>query len=135
MTARTDLLVQLELIDKEEAEWRDHAACAGRDAETVNLFFPERGHSAREAKAICATCPVWRPCLEYALAHHDRLSIAGGRSEKERRVILQARRLGLPLEITPPQVRIPEPKCTHEFWCAEKELYRRSYNWNEEPAA
>lgn len=134
MTARTDLLVQLDLISKEEAQWRDQAACTGRGPETVKLFFPERGHSAKEAKAICATCPVWKPCLEFALEHHDRLSISGGRSEKERRVILQARRLGLPLELTPPQVRIPEPKCDHTWWCDEKEMYRRRYGEREQAA-
>lgn len=130
MTARTELLVQLDLIDKDEAQWRNEAACIGMGP---SIFFPPRGHSAREAKAVCATCPVWSPCLEDALAQHDRLCVAGGRTEKERRVILRARRLGIagygPDEIPSPQP--PKPRqpialdCCHGAGCDCTEWKRR----------
>lgn len=42
-----------------EMSWRDYAACKGMD----KIFFPEQDrNSTREAQAICATCPVKRPC-------------------------------------------------------------------------
>jgi Transcription factor WhiB len=37
----------------------DDAACAGVG---VDVFFPERGDSYVEAKAVCAACPVREPC-------------------------------------------------------------------------
>jgi WhiB family redox-sensing transcriptional regulator len=50
--------------------WEDHARCAGRG----ELFFGPDGETQDEmavrearAKAICACCPVTRPCLEYGL--------------------------------------------------------------------
>ena len=49
------------------------------------LFFPPRGTSADEAKAICRQCPYMRPCLEYAIVNVERFGIWGGKSERERR--------------------------------------------------
>ncbi len=37
-------------------EWVEHAACS--TTSPPDLFFPERGASTREAKAVCAGCPV-----------------------------------------------------------------------------
>jgi WhiB family redox-sensing transcriptional regulator len=39
--------------------------CLGLDPE---LFFPERGESVTEAKAVCAGCVVRTECLDFALA-------------------------------------------------------------------
>lgn len=110
MSTFVELLRQLDLVDDDELAWREQAACRGMGPA---LFFPERGHSAAPAKRVCATCPVWRECLEYALAHHDRLSIAGGLSEKQRREILRRRRLGIPVELRRPR----PPACTREDPC------------------
>jgi WhiB family transcriptional regulator, redox-sensing transcriptional regulator len=45
--------------------WRQQARCRGADPST---FYPVSDEDeALEAKAICATCPVREPCLEYAL--------------------------------------------------------------------
>ena len=60
------------------------------------MFFPpplfERKDEklAREAraKAICATCPVRDPCLEYALRIREPHGIWGGMSESERRPLI-----------------------------------------------
>jgi len=49
----------------ERPEWRRHGLCVGVDPE---LFFPTRGDSPAEAKAICAECSVRVECLEYALS-------------------------------------------------------------------
>jgi WhiB family redox-sensing transcriptional regulator len=55
------------------------------------LFFPERGASTTEAKAVCAGCPVTEDCLWFALGATDdrvpvqKFGIWGGTSERERR--------------------------------------------------
>ena len=73
--------------EDEELGWQERALCAQTDPEA---FFPEKGGSTREAKRICADCPVADPCLEYALGNDERFGIWGGLSERERR---RARRL------------------------------------------
>ncbi len=62
--------------------WQEQALCAQTDPEA---FFPEKGGSTREAKRVCARCPVRQQCLEYAVAHDERFGIWGGLSERERR--------------------------------------------------
>ena len=62
--------------------WQSDALCAQTDPEA---FFPEKGGSTRDAKKICASCPVRAQCLEYALANDERFGIWGGLSERERR--------------------------------------------------
>lgn len=73
--------------------WQSKAACRGPH---TAVFFPpahfERkdDKEAREAqaKAICNTCPVRRPCLEYALRIREPHGIWGGLNEVERRQLL-----------------------------------------------
>lgn len=62
--------------------WQQRALCAQTDPEA---FFPEKGGSTREAKAVCQACEVREECLEYALANDERFGIWGGLSERERR--------------------------------------------------
>lgn len=69
--------------------WAADALCAQVDPE---LFYPEKGGSTTEAKAICARCPVAAECLDYALAlplRHD-YGIYGGTSPKQRRRLRNA---------------------------------------------
>jgi len=85
--------------------WWFAGLCAQIDPE---LFFPEKGGSVRDAKAVCAGCPVRAQCLEHALAHDERFGVWGGLSEPERRRLktaathrssasrLAARRTGVP---------------------------------------
>lgn len=63
--------------------WADRAACRGLD---TDLFFPKEYTSlkAKEAKAICAECPVVIECRRYALATMTDWGIFGGMSPKER---------------------------------------------------
>jgi WhiB family transcriptional regulator, redox-sensing transcriptional regulator len=69
------------------ADWRDHAACQSADPE---LFFPispvgpPLDQAERRAKALCATCPVRRECLQFALATRQAHGVWGGMSEQER---------------------------------------------------
>lgn len=74
---------------EEPPDWHDHAACAGVDPD---LFFPSRGASTREAKAVCAGCPVRSDCLEAAMAGGEKFGIWGGMSERERRRLRRERR-------------------------------------------
>jgi len=70
--------------------WHQHGACRGADP---NLFFPARGESVKEAKAVCARCPVRAECLEYALTNQEKFGVWGGLSERERRQLRRQRRL------------------------------------------
>nr|WP_324613310.1 WhiB family transcriptional regulator [Mycobacteroides chelonae] len=66
----------------EDAFWQERGLCKEVDPE---IFFPEKGGSTREAKAVCQRCPVRDACLEEALAQDERFGIWGGLSERERR--------------------------------------------------
>lgn len=67
----------------EDTDWRQAAACNGVDP---SLFFPERGDAltAAQAKAVCGRCAVAEACLQWALLHHERFGVWGGKSETER---------------------------------------------------
>jgi WhiB family redox-sensing transcriptional regulator len=83
--------VDLDLADEErERRWQERANCLGVDPD---LFFPERGASTREAKAVCGSCEVRAECLEYALDHAEKFGIWGGLSERERRRLRRQRAL------------------------------------------
>lgn len=80
-----------------EYGWQWQAACRGEDP---SLFFApnrpegpeEREVRERQAKAICARCPVRLECLEHALRTREPYGIWGGLNEFERRLLLRARR-------------------------------------------
>jgi WhiB family redox-sensing transcriptional regulator len=71
-----------------DTAWMDQANCLGCDPE---LFFPARGESCVEAKAVCQACVVRVECLNYALETGETLGIWGGRSERERRRLRRER--------------------------------------------
>ena len=81
-----------------DQDWQQRAACRGPHSA---VFFPpshferkdEREEREAEAKAICATCAVRAPCLEYALRIREPHGIWGGLNEQERKQLL-ARRVG-----------------------------------------
>lgn len=70
--------------------WVKDGLCGQVDPE---IFHPDKGGSAKEAKAICngnprrgtAPCPVREQCLEDALERNERYGIYGGTSERDRR--------------------------------------------------
>lgn len=70
--------------------WSARAACHGLDP---RIFFPaDDDDEAGLAKAVCETCPVREPCLEYALGVREREGVWGGCTERERRRIIRRRR-------------------------------------------
>ena len=72
----------------DDVDWIDQAQCHHVDPD---LFFPERGASVKEAKAVCDACPVQAQCLEYALRNKIEHGIWGGMSERERKPIRRHR--------------------------------------------
>lgn len=69
------------LIAGYRERWHEESRCAGMD---TNLFFPERGRSARHAKAVCRECPVRQECLDWANDTGQRFGIWGGLTDRER---------------------------------------------------
>jgi WhiB family redox-sensing transcriptional regulator len=64
------------------ADWRDLALCREVDTE---IFFPERGKSAKAAQLICSRCEVQPECLAYALAVGEEFGVWGGVTFQSRR--------------------------------------------------
>ena len=69
-------------------DWQEHAACNGMDL--VLFFGPpgerpvERAARERNAKAVCARCPVRRECGDEAVGRPENHGIWGGLNEDER---------------------------------------------------
>lgn len=76
MTELFDLLSHVSAED-----WVKDALCAQTDPD---MFFPEPGRVAADAKQICAACDVREQCLAYALEHREREGIWGGKTPKQR---------------------------------------------------
>lgn len=73
-------------------DWRRDAACRREDPE---LFFPvgTRGpalQQIRQARAVCAGCPVRLDCLTFALVNGADDGIWGGLTEDERRDLVRS---------------------------------------------
>ncbi|RBQ21545.1 WhiB family transcriptional regulator [Spongiactinospora rosea] len=79
--------------------WQQRGICWGH--EDPDLWFPsvadfkgyrDAGHAAySDARVICARCPVWRQCREYALEAGEEDGMWGGLTPRERRAIRQSR--------------------------------------------
>ena len=73
--------------------WRNDAACRSTDPD---LFFPvgttgvALDHIA-SAKAVCETCAVKVPCLEFAIETNQDAGVWGGTAEEERRQLRRVR--------------------------------------------
>lgn len=81
-------------VERDPHAWERSALCAQVDGD---LWFPDKGGSTREAKAICSRCPVAVECLEAALTDPgDFYGIRGGVSVKERIKIRKDRGIQLP---------------------------------------
>ena len=73
-------------------EWHSDASC--RDHSNPEWWFPEVGGvQAREAKAVCAKCPVATDCLEWALRFPQEYGIYASTNYKGRKRIAAQRRL------------------------------------------
>ncbi|MEO6760886.1 MAG: WhiB family transcriptional regulator [Candidatus Saccharimonadales bacterium] len=79
ITVFDDLVRQA--LGKPARDWGSKALCAGDDQK---IFLLEKGHSATQAKKICAGCTVWAPCLAIALRTNDENGVYGGLARRER---------------------------------------------------
>jgi len=91
------------VIEWGRPEWSDQAKCHSWNA-GPDFFFPIKAKGrdttaeVQAAKAICngldgrPPCPVKQDCLEYALRHHEKFGVWGGRSERDRNAIRRLRR-------------------------------------------
>lgn len=79
--------------------WWDHAACKGMP---LDLFIFEHGEpqinkKIKDAKAVCATCPVRTQCLEEALQYsttrQECIGVWGGLTWKERQKLVKSEQL------------------------------------------
>lgn len=74
------------LTPAQKHPWMDGALCAQVG---IDPFFPKKGGSSIDAKAICLGCDVKIKCLAFAMnteEHEvDRHGIFGGLSERERK--------------------------------------------------
>lgn len=63
--------------------WQDSAACKGLDS---RVFLSGVTSRVQLAKAICATCPVQRECLSFAVQNEDfEPHVYGGMTGEERK--------------------------------------------------
>lgn len=75
-------------------DWWQLADCQSADPD---LFFPISSvgmalSDLERAKAVCRSCQVRLNCLEYALQTRQMHGVWGGKSEDERRALLDRRR-------------------------------------------
>jgi hypothetical protein len=65
-------------------DWHADGLCQQVDPE---LFYPEKGETAKPAKAVCDRCDVRDKCLQWALDNDEKHGVWGGKTEKERRAM------------------------------------------------
>jgi WhiB family redox-sensing transcriptional regulator len=75
------------LIDA-DWRWRAQSACREMGTEVFYNTENERGPAKRSrnvaAKSVCMSCPVRRPCLEWALEVDEPYGVWGGLTPEER---------------------------------------------------
>lgn len=62
----------------DDEPWRAQGKCVELGT-PVDVFFPGKGDSQKEAKAICARCPVRVQCDDYANRTNSTYGIWGGK--------------------------------------------------------
>jgi len=63
------------IIDLAKETWYSEGICKNVDPD---IFFPERGASTRNAKAICRSCPVIEDCLDFFVRTEQPFGVWGG---------------------------------------------------------
>lgn len=71
----------------EDRNWTTRGACA--QIEPDALFV--QGAAQRQARSVCASCPVRLECLADALDGRAEFGVWGGMTERERRALLRRR--------------------------------------------
>lgn len=78
-----------------KANWQREGACRNVPVSSGLFFALENNQKnprlrLKEAKKICADCPVLKECGEHAL-YHEHYGVWGGMSERERRRVRSER--------------------------------------------
>jgi WhiB family redox-sensing transcriptional regulator len=96
-----------------ERDWRSDALCTQIDPD---LFFPKKGDAgqAKQARAVCARCPVREQCLTAALEADERFGIFGGLSVRQRDALKRERNTTGPESTTRPDRRRHRAPCGTE---------------------
>ncbi len=71
----------------------ERGLCATTKGLDASIFFPDptAGRSAgKEAKAVCARCPVQLSCLHYSIRSREEAGVWGGVTENQRRKFVSA---------------------------------------------
>jgi WhiB family redox-sensing transcriptional regulator len=66
---------------EDDTKWYAKALCSQTD---LDVFFPEKGESVRDAKKVCVECEVKQECLAEAIQNNEEYGVWGGLSERER---------------------------------------------------
>jgi WhiB family redox-sensing transcriptional regulator len=78
----------------QEQGWETRAACQNTGGAsfypTPHETSPQRAQREKDAKRICADCPVRVECLDYAINTQQPLGIWGGLYEAERLTLVRA---------------------------------------------
>ena len=83
-TALKQRIFNMELEDKAHERWPEwwlDAACRHSD---ITKFFPDKGGSSKEAKAVCASCKAAHACLVLAVETNDE-GVRAGLAQRPRR--------------------------------------------------
>lgn len=65
-------------------DWIEQSRC--REGYDPDMFFPdyETAGTTKAAKGVCASCPVRRECLDWAIDSNERFGVFGGMDTAER---------------------------------------------------
>lgn len=74
---------------------REKAGCREVGYDLYDWAADGDNTAQRDAKQICATCPIRLRCLEVALENNEQFGVFGGKTTSERARIRKARRLEL----------------------------------------
>jgi len=75
-----------------DLSWTELGRCGSVEPDLFFPVGPADSRAVKAAKRVCATCPVQRPCLAYALETGQRHGVWGGTDEEERRALRSRRR-------------------------------------------
>lgn len=75
----------MSIIDRQlHPGWHALGACVGK----TDLMYSEDRSDKQRARALCAVCPVRKPCLAEALLRREPDGIWGGLDETQRRMLI-----------------------------------------------
>ena len=139
------------VVDERPESWKVRGNCLGDGSDrarkiaaeegyatVLDAMFPERGQSLTAARRICATCPVAKDCLDYALVNPAEQGVWGGSSYRQRKLIRSSDNTERAVDKHLAELRSPQPP--PRSWgepapCGTTSGYRRHRRHKEDPCA